>query len=70
MGHRLQLTAVSREDQGDYECLAENGVTPLTGGDGPPPSDVIHLTVNCKHRSITYYTQEKEGGGGRFSVKN
>jgi hypothetical protein len=44
----LQLVAVTRQDQGDYECVAENGVM---GDDTTPPSDIIHLTVNCELRS-------------------
>ena len=53
VGHRLQLLAVARADQGDYECVAENGV-PGNGID--PPSDRIHLTVNCEY---TFYNTIK-----------
>ena len=44
VGSRLVLERVSREDGGEYECVATNGVE----DDEEIISSIITLTVHCK----------------------
>ena len=62
-GNKIVLTNVSETDDGQYECIADNGIN-------PPARESTKVTVECKSLNFTESLSQCQGILSPMSMLN
>lgn len=53
-GQHLELTTITKEQSGSYECIASNDIS-------SPDVRIVQVTVNCKRQNLNMWTHLQGG---------